>query len=103
MANSVGAVYFRNQWKTWLCFEIALGERGMILRVVLQFGGDYLFIIRFLRFHLFTCEGSEVKGFLFMRGENVYRISGYGNFGHIYCSSETFLNPLAYYKVEEYF
>lgn len=69
MANSVGAVYFRNQWKTWLCFEIAMGERGMILRVVLQLGGDYLFIIRFLRFHLFTCEGSEVKGFLFMRGK----------------------------------
>ena len=41
----------------------------MILRVVLQLGEDYLFIIRFLRFHLFTCEGSEVKGFLFMRGK----------------------------------
>jgi hypothetical protein len=40
----------------------------MILRVVLQLEEDYLFIIHFLRFHLLTCEGSEVKGFLFMRG-----------------------------------
>ena len=50
----------------------------MILRVVLQHGGDYLFIIRFLRFHLFTCEGSEVKGFLFMRGKMCieYKVMG---------------------------
>jgi len=41
----------------------------MILRVVLQLGEDYLFIIRFLRFHLCTCEGREVKGFLFMGGK----------------------------------
>ena len=75
----------------------------MILRVVLQLEEDYLFIIHFLRFHLLTCEGSEVKGFLFMRGGNVYRISGDGNCGHIYCTSEPFLNPLAYDEVKGYF
>jgi hypothetical protein len=68
----------------------------MILKVVLQLGEDYLSIIHFLLFHLFTCEGSEVKGFLFISEKNVYRISHGGNMRHIHCSSEYFLNALVY-------
>jgi hypothetical protein len=43
--------------------KILLLGQGRILRVVLQPGEAFkLFIIHFLPFHLFTCDGPEVKG-----------------------------------------
>lgn len=56
---------------------IRLGQ-GWILRVVLQLGEAFKpFIIHFLPFHLFTCDGPEVKG-SFLEGENVQGTSGGG-------------------------